>query len=144
MIMAFIFNLLNGYVQGENLIQNSMYSQDIFWSHWNVLIGVSMFFVGFLIHVISDQLILKQKRLAGGKYIIPNGFLFTRISNPNYFGEIIQWLAWALILNSLASWSFFIFTFANLWPRAVANHKWYHSKFPDYPSERKIIIPFIF
>ena len=144
MLMAIVFNLLNGYVQGENLISNTSYSQFSFLSNWNALVGAGMFIIGFIIHVHSDHLILTQKNRAEGDYIIPKGGLFDKLSNPNYFGEIIQWLGWAILLGSLAGWAFFIFAFANLWPRAIANHKWYKSKFPDYPIERKIIIPFIY
>jgi hypothetical protein len=28
-------------------------------------------------------------------------------------------------------------------PRAVAHHRWYREKFPDYPSERKAIFPYV-
>ncbi|NCX59507.1 MAG: hypothetical protein EBW90_14155, partial [Rhodobacteraceae bacterium] len=30
---------------------------------------------------------------------------------------------------------------ANLFPRAIANHKWYQSKFENYPKNRQAIIP---
>jgi len=33
-------------------------------------------------------------------------------------------------------------TMANLMSRAVASGRWYRKKFPDYPEERKILIPF--
>jgi hypothetical protein len=39
--------------------------------------------------------------------------------------------------------SFALFTAANLAPRALANHRWYHEKFADYPPERRRLIPFI-
>jgi 3-oxo-5-alpha-steroid 4-dehydrogenase 1 len=32
---------------------------------------------------------------------------------------------------------------ANLVPRAIATHRWYREKFPDYPKDRKILIPFV-
>ena len=37
--------------------------------------------------------------------------------------------------------AFAFFTTANLLPRALAHHRWYHEKFPDYPRERKAIVP---
>ena len=36
-----------------------------------------------------------------------------------------------------------VFTFANLAPRAWSHHKWYRKKFPDYPKQRRAVIPFI-
>jgi hypothetical protein len=32
---------------------------------------------------------------------------------------------------------------ANLLPRALAHHRWYQQKFPDYPPDRKAIVPFV-
>ena len=65
------------------------------------------------------------------------------MSSPNYLGEMIEWLGWAIMTWSLAGLVFFFWTVANLLPRAVANHKWYKKKFPDYPSDRKAIIPYL-
>ncbi|MCK4479252.1 MAG: hypothetical protein KAV01_01885 [Candidatus Lokiarchaeota archaeon] len=39
---------------------------------------------------------------------------------------------------------FAVWTFANLAPRARSNHLWYIKTFPDYPSNLKALIPFIF
>ena len=46
----------------------------------------------------------------------------------------------------MATWSipgvtFLVWTAANLLPRARSNHRWYRNKFPDYPKERKAVIP---
>jgi 3-oxo-5-alpha-steroid 4-dehydrogenase 1 len=30
---------------------------------------------------------------------------------------------------------------ANLIPRAISTHRWYHEKFPDYPADRRVLIP---
>ncbi len=38
-------------------------------------------------------------------------------------------------------WSFAAWTAANLVPRAIAHHRWYRQRFPDYPPERKALIP---
>ena len=48
----------------------------------------------------------------------------------------------ALISNqALAGWAFAVFTIANLAPRALTHHKWYRAQFPDYPPERRALIP---
>jgi len=74
-------------------------------------------------------------------YKIPNGGLFRWISCPNYLGEIIEWVGWALATWSLPGMSFALWTAANLIPRAISHHKWYKTKFKDYPHRRKAIIP---
>jgi len=74
-------------------------------------------------------------------YKIPHGGLFERVSCPNYLGEIIEWSGWALATWCLPGLSFAVWTFANLAPRARAHHRWYRAKFPEYPEERKALIP---
>mgnify|MGYP003301402655 FL=1 len=70
--------------------------------------------------------------------------MYKYISCPNYFGEIIEWLGFAIMVWSLPAFTFVLWTIFNLVPRAVAHHKWYKNKFSDYPRNRKAIIPFIF
>jgi hypothetical protein len=77
------------------------------------------------------------------EYVLPTGWLFNYISCPHYFGEIIEWGGWAIITWSLPGFAFFLFTFANLFPRAMSSHQWYKKKFSDYPSGRKAVIPFV-
>lgn len=75
--------------------------------------------------------------------IIPSGGLYRFVSCPNYLGEIIEWSGWALATWSLGGLSFAVWTAANLLPRAISHHKWYRSRFPDYPPKRLAILPFI-
>jgi hypothetical protein len=28
-------------------------------------------------------------------------------------------------------------------PRALQNHRWYRAQFPDYPANRKALVPFL-
>jgi hypothetical protein len=76
-------------------------------------------------------------------YKIPFGNLFRYISCPNHFGEIIEWAGYALLCWNLPASAFFIWTSANLIPRAIAHHHWYREHFSDYPMNRKAVIPFI-
>ena len=98
---------------------------------------------GAIINQHSDQILINLRKKSDMGYSIPHGGIFNYISSPNYFGEIIEWLGFAIIANSLPAFSFFIWTFANLAPRALDNHRWYKDTFKDYPPERKAIIPFI-
>ena len=65
------------------------------------------------------------------------------VSCPNYLGEIVEWAGWALATWSLAGLAFAVWTAANLLPRALAHHRWYRDRFPDYPARRRAIIPFL-
>jgi len=76
-------------------------------------------------------------------YRIPRGGVFELVSCPNYFGELREWPGWACLTWSPAGLTFAVWTAANLVPRAVAHHRWYLRTFPEYPQQRKAIIPFL-
>ena len=75
--------------------------------------------------------------------MIPRGGLFRYLTCPNYFGEMVEWLGWACLTWSLAGLSFFVFTTANLLPRGLTHHRWYREQFPDYPPERRAVLPWV-
>jgi protein-S-isoprenylcysteine O-methyltransferase Ste14 len=140
--MAFIFNCLNGFINGYGVFH--LLSYDLSWlKSWQFSSGILIFVTGFVINKTADEKLRMLRRDTDGDYILPEGWLFKYISCPHYFGEIIEWGCWALMTWSLPGLAFFVFTFANLFPRGMASHKWYKSKFPDYPSGRKAVIPFI-
>ena len=109
-----------------------------------IFIGLSVFCIGLFINIKSDNILIKLREKHGSGYHITEGFLFNKISSPNYFGEILEWLGWFIMTLSPAGLVFFIWTMANLIPRAYAHHIWYEKKFKDYPQDRKTIIPFVF
>ena len=81
-----------------------------------------------------------EKRKGPG-YHLSDTFLHKYVSSPNYFGEIIEWVGWAVLTWSISGAVFLAWTIANLLPRAIANHRWYREKFKDYPKNRKALIP---
>lgn len=103
--------------------------------------GLVIFAIGAGINLWSDNRLIGLR--AGGKqgYTIPRGGLFNFVSCPNLMGEIIQWSGFALMCWNLPALSFAVWTAANLIPRAVSHHAWYRRTFPDYPQERKAVIP---
>jgi len=106
-------------------------------------VGVALFAVGFALNVHSDHRLRSLRAPGESGYKIPYGGGFTWVSAPNYLGEIVEWIGFALAAQTLAAWAFAAFTFANLAPRALANHRWYREKFPDYPGSRRALIPFL-
>ena len=140
-ILAFIFNIGNGYVNGTFLGSIQSYSFNYMYN-WNFICGFILFIVGAFINIKSDNILLSL-RSKSGEYKIPKGFLFKYVSFPNYFGEILEWVAFALMTWSIAGLSFMIWTMANLVPRAIAGHKWYEKQFDNYPKDRRAIFPFI-
>jgi len=141
---AFIFNSLNGYANGVFLANGELISTSGPIPTFRIAIGIALFAGGFFIHVWADRN-LRQLRKPGEKgYKIPHGGLFELVTNPNYLGEVVEWCGWALATWSLAGLAFALFTIANLVPRAYSNRQWYIATFPDFPKERKSVIPYVF
>jgi len=141
-LMALLFNCLNGFVNGYGVFHLQDYSVSWLIS-WQFLTGFTLFLSGFIINKTADEKFRSLRAKTPDEYIVPEGWLFKYISSPHYFGEIVEWAGWALMTWSSSGLAFFIFTFANLFPRAVSSHKWYREHFTNYPAERKAVIPFI-
>jgi len=139
-VLAFTFNAVNASIQALWIFKFTTYDNNWLYS-FPFIAGLIIFFIGMYINIKSDNILFGLRREQDQGYHIPEGFLFNKISNPNYFGEMIEWLGWAIMTWNLAGLIFFIWTVANLLPRAVANHNWYLDKFDNYPEERKILIP---
>lgn len=141
--MGMVFNIGNTYINGRYLF---MFSEN-YTIHWlydpRFIVGVVMFTVGYIINKNADRTLRLLRKPGETGYKVPHGGLYRWISCPNYFGEIIEWFGWALATWSLAGLSFAIWTAANLGPRALTHHQWYQEEFPEYPPERKAIVPFI-
>jgi protein-S-isoprenylcysteine O-methyltransferase Ste14 len=143
-LFAGIFNSLNGYANGAFLASPSPVPLSGFLSSTRFVVGLALFSAGFLTHVWADRDLRRLRAPGEVGYKIPHGGLFNYVSSPNYFGEIAQWCGWALATWSLPGLAFAVFTIANLVPRAHAHRQWYKSQFPEYPIERKRVIPFIY
>lgn len=74
---------------------------------------------------------------------IPRGGLFELVTNASYFTELLAWSGFALMTWSPAGLFILGISLANLVPRAVATDRWYRRTFPDYPTNRKILVPFV-
>lgn len=142
-VTGIIFNSLNGFLNGyafshaEHLINNAWLSSPYF------IIGIVMMVLGLSINIQSDSILKNLRNPGETDYKIPQGGFYRWVSVPNYLGEIIEWCGLALAACTPAALAFALFTFANLFPRALAHHQWYLKTFKNYPQERTAIIPFI-
>ncbi|NUP10642.1 MAG: DUF1295 domain-containing protein [Polyangiaceae bacterium] len=140
---AIVFNTLNAYVNARWVSEHGSYP-----SAWltspQFVIGVAMFFLGFGINVHADNVLLALRRnRTDGGYAVPQGGLYRYVSCPNYLGEIIEWVGWAVLTWSLAGAAFALYTAANLVPRAISHHRWYKERFSDYPADRRALVPLL-
>ncbi|PLX10572.1 MAG: hypothetical protein C0597_16515 [Marinilabiliales bacterium] len=142
MVFAIIFNSVNGFINGYYLAYFSDYSEAWIYNP-RFIIGLLIFLFGFFINQYHDRILIKLRKDSSGGYQIPKGGLFKYISCPNFFGEIIEWAGFAILLWNLPALAFFIWTIINLVPRALDHHKWYNNRFNNYPTKRKAIIPYV-
>ena len=139
---ALLFNLVNGFNIGYYF--GFVHSYGLEWLYdFRFIIGSMIFISGMYINWRSDTILIGLRAPGETGYKIPNGFLFKYISCPNHFGEIIEWIGFAVMTWSLPAASFAIWTIANLLPRSLNHHKWYKTTFEDYPRSRKAIVPFV-
>lgn len=141
--MGAIFNVYNGYLNGRWLSHFGEYNATWLYDP-RFIAGTTLFFVGLAINLHADR-VLRNLRPPGDKgYYIPYGGMYRWVSCPNYLGEMLEWFGWAVATWSWAGLAFAVYTVANLGPRALAHHRWYRKKFPDYPTERRALIPLMF
>jgi 3-oxo-5-alpha-steroid 4-dehydrogenase 1 len=140
--MALCFNTANAYVNATWLSSRGSYP-----TSWltdpRFVLGMLLFLAGYGINRWADAVLRKLRRPGEDRHVVPRGGLYELVSCPNYLGESLEWLGWALACWSLAGLSFAAFTWANLLPRAVAHHRWYRRSFPDYPPRRRAFLPYL-
>jgi 3-oxo-5-alpha-steroid 4-dehydrogenase 1 len=141
--MAVSFNVVNGYLNGRWLTVFGTYDRSWF-TDPRFIVGALVMAIGFAINLQADAALRRLRAPGESGYKIPTGGLYDYVSSPNYLGEIIEWTGFAIAAQTLPAIAFAVFTVANLLPRARTHHAWYRARFPDYPPERRILIPGIF
>lgn len=141
--MAVAFNLYNAFINARWITSVGEYGASWLYDP-RFIIGTLIFLVGHLINIWADSVLIHLRAPGETGYKIPRGGLYEWITCPNYFGEIVEWIGFAIAAWSPAGLAFAAYTFANLAPRARSHHAWYREKFPDYPQRRRAIIPWLF
>lgn len=142
-LLAVGFNFGNTWVNGRWLFALGPVRDTSWFLDPRFIVGVALFLAGFWMNLDADAVLRNLRKPGETGYKIPHGGLYRFISAPNYFCEMIEWCGFALATWSLPGLTFAAWTIANLLPRAIANHRWYREKFPDYPPERRAVIPFL-
>jgi len=141
-LLGMLFNAANAYVNARWISHLGSYP-----AAWladpRFLAGLAIFGVGLAVNLHADTVLIHLRAPGETGYKIPRGGLYRWVSSPNYLGEILEWCGWAVMTWSLAGLAFAVYTTANLAPRALWNHAWYREKFPDYPRERRALVPFV-
>ena len=140
-LMGFGFNLGNAYANGRYLFSLSGGYALEWLQDPRFITGAVLFVIGIITNRWADTILRSLREPGEAGYRIPKGGLFRWVSCPNYLGEIIEWLGWALATWSLPGAAFALWTIANLAPQHGAHHRWYRQQFSNYPTERKALVP---
>lgn len=147
-LMGVIFNLLNAVMQGGWIFYVS--PEGLYTTDWlftpQFIAGVTIFVIGFAINLNSDNIIRHLRKPGDTRHYIPRGGMFKHVSSANYFGELLEWVGFAILTWSVAGAVFALWTFANLAPRAAKIHRRYSQEFGEEFDKLhlKRIIPFIY
>ena len=147
MLMGSVFNTLNAYLIGGWLFREApagMYGTDWLWSP-QFIIGMVIFIAGMTINLHSDHVIRSLRKPGDTKHYIPRKGFYKYVTSANYFGELTEWIGYAILTWSPAGALFAIWTFANLGPRAKSLTEKYEKEFGEEYTclKKKHIIPFI-
>lgn len=134
--MAVAFNSVNGWSNGAALFPQA--SSARLWA------GVALFAVGAAVNLHSDAVLRGLRRGQDRGYHVPHAGLHRLVASPNYLGELVEWGGFAVAAWTLPALAFFVFTAANLVPRAAKHLAWYRATFPEYPKARKALVPGLF
>lgn len=112
------------------------------------ILGFIVYYICYVMTLHSDAIIRNLRtpeEVEKGikNYRIPEGGLFRWLTSPSYTTELLGWAAFAVCTWSLAGAFILLVSLGNLVPRAFATQKWYRERFPDYPRERKALIPYL-
>ena len=138
-LFAFCFCTLNGTSQALQLIRYPCADA----TAPQFLLGIVLFLLGLYVNVQSDTILRNLRPPGSSEYKVPRGGMFEFVSQANFFGEIIEWIGYALACGNIVAALFVVNTCLNVVPRALQTHQWYKEKFEDYPKARKAIFPYI-
>jgi steroid 5-alpha reductase family enzyme len=132
---------MNAYLNVNYIIMNTSKYSELWLYDIRFLVGIGLFFLGFIVNRQSDYILHRIRRNMKQEYRIPQDGFFRWVSCPNYLGEIVIWIGWTVATWSPVAATFSLWTIANLVPRAKSHHKWYRQYFDDYPDERHALVP---
>lgn len=154
--------------QGSRIIVQSVLGSNLFKDICLILVTSKfrLLFLFFCIHIVCllkiliwiwhflfvtyiyqcSTIIIFSGKVENDGHHIPHGDLFELCSCPHYLMEIIIYTSLNVLFIGqhqilLCLW---IFVASNQFISAYFVHLWYKERFPNYPKDRKALIPFLF
>ncbi len=107
-------------------------------------------YIGFLFFILGQSsnlyhhILLSKLRSGDTKeYKIPEGGLFSLVNCPHYLSEIIAWIGIAIMSKYLIVYGLVFIMSSYLFARSINTSRWYQEKIPNFPTNRKSILPFL-
>ena len=148
MMIGILFNVINGIMQGGGLFwfPITAYTQGAsYLLRWNAIVGIIVFLFGMIVNWHSDYVIRHLRQPGETRHYLPQAGFYRYVTSANYFGELVEWIGFAIAAANPAAWVFALWTGANLIPRAHAIHRKYHEEFGDEAvGTRRRIIPLVY
>lgn len=144
--MGVLFNIINAFLIGYNLfyLEGNFYTA-AWLSTPTFYAGCIIFFAGMGINLHADQVIRNLRPAGDTRHYLPQKGIYRYVTSGNYFGELVEWVGFAILTQSAAAWIFVLWTFANLAPRAYAIRQRYREEFgKEAVGKRKCLIPYIY
>ncbi|NXA33954.1 S5A1 dehydrogenase, partial [Eudromia elegans] len=121
-LLALLFCVYNGYLQGRSLSAYAEYPSD--WLKGPYFItGFLGWLIGMAINIHSDHILRNLRKPGETGYAIPRGGMFEYVSGANFFGEIVEWFGFALACCTFQSLAFALCTLFILGSRAKQHHQ---------------------
>ena len=96
-VMGMVFNTLNALMQGGWIFYVSPADYYAGWfAQPYIYIGGALFVAGMAVNLHSDHIIRHLRRPGDTRHYIPRGGMFRYVSSANYFGELLEWVGFAV------------------------------------------------
>ena len=146
-LMGVTFNVLNALMQGGWIFYLS--PVDYYGPDWlttpKFIGGFLIFLIGMYINIQSDDIIRNLRKNGDSGHYLPKEGMFRYVTSANYFGELVEWIGFAILTWSWSGAVFALWTFANLAPRASRIYDRSKVEFGNQLDTKKTkrMIPFI-
>ena len=135
-IIVFAYTLMAGMISALNVVAVEKLD-GLFY------LGIGCVLVGELGNLYHHKLLANLREKKSG-YHIPKGGWFEHATCPHYFFELLAWLGIFLVSRHLFTLLIFVAMLGYLTARSIKTRQWYQERFPEYPAERKYMIPYLF
>ena len=143
MVLGMLVTAAHGYLNATWFSGLGAHLTNDWFTDPRFLAGLVVYYAGYFTILRSEYIVRHLRDAPGADYRIPHGGAFRWVSSPQYLGELTAWAGFSLMTWGLPGVMIFLISAGNLVPRAFQTHRWYREKFPDYPPERKALIPHV-